>query len=262
LGSGNYNYGAFRVLYGADVLITGVNLKSRVTQADTYPGYGIALIGNEYNSTNPTSAATLVAKVIDCFFYGNVRLVSYEPFAPNSTRLPSSFILDGDFVIQDSYFMFVQGGGIIEIYQPMFMVNNFNLRGTRFDDGNLTTRLHPVSTFPVWPIYFGPSSSFLPSYAEGIRKWTLDRSVTDVDFYPNPPLVGLSGSWESGLGSFRPSNPSKYDLNTTTNQFIASWQSYTEHNVAYTNLPKLTTYYRFTEGGNTYTLAYGTNARL
>jgi len=262
LGSWNYNYGALRVAYGGDLQIIGLSLRSRVTQTDTYPGYGIALIGNTYNATNPTSAATLVHKIIDCFFYGSVRIISHDPFTPNSSRLPSSFILDGDFVVQENNFMTIQGGGIIEIYQPMFMANNFNLRKTRFDDTNTTTRLQPTSNYSTFPVYFGSTSSVIIHYGEGIKKWTLDRSTTNVDFMANPPLVGLSGDNTTGIGAFRLSDPSKYDLNTTTNQYIGSWQIHNEYPVAYTNLPKLTTYYRFTEGGTTYTLAYGTNARL
>ena len=158
--------------------------------------------------------------------------------------------------------MTIQGGGIIEIYQPMFMANNFNLRKTRFDDTNTTTRLQPTSNYSTFPVYFGSTSSVIIHYGEGIKKWTLDRSTTNVDFMANPPLVGLSGDNTTGIGAFRLSDPSKYDLNTTTNQYIGSWQIHNEYPVAYTNLPKLTTYYRFTEGGTTYTLAYGTNARL
>ena len=257
LGRGFYNYSLLRAYKNADVYITGSNMLSRQTNQLTYPGYALAIIGNAYTVGSNLSAATLTNHFINCETNSLIEIVDHDAFTPNDSRLRASVIFDGDFCFQGSNFIRIVKGSNVYSPHTAYLVNNFNIRSQRIDDTR-PSRIHTSTNFSLYPVDFGKGTTF-EFYYPTIRKWTLDRSVTEANKYDNPPFIMYNGADDSPLGTFATSS---WNFRTTTNEYQSStiW-SVNPFYKTVANMPQVNTFFIFNENGVTYGLNYGTNVR-
>lgn len=261
LGTGFYNYGVFRSVFTADILVGNLgNLYSSQTNTPIYPSYGLAIVGNKYTAGSNLSAATMIGHFISLERGPKVRFVDYDPFTPNQSKIRSSIILDGDFVFQYNNTISLYGGSSLEMYSPACIVNNVNIRNQRVDDSQ-PNRISTTANWSLYPITFSKGDT-LNVYFQPIRKWTLDGSITEVDRYDQPPILSYKGAQESGLGTFTGSPTTTWNYTTTTDQYKAS--NIEGGNISYrtvTTMPQVSTFFRFTENGSVSSVNYGAGVR-
>lgn len=256
LGTGFYNYGLVRALKNADIHVCGIALKSKQDNNYKYPGYGIAIIGNQYVAGSNLSAATLTNSFVDLNNNAYFRPVEYNAFAPNYSRINNSIIFDGDFCFNNNVFIAINSGSTIET-QPNYIVNNVNIRNQRIDD-LLPSRISTQTNVPLFPINFG-KGVLISLYNGEIRKWTIDGTSTESGKLTSSPILMYKGSYESSEGTI---TGNYWVYNTTTDAYKAS--NIYGGDIAYRPLsamPQLSTFYRFTENGSVSSLNYGVNVR-
>jgi hypothetical protein len=267
LGEGFWNYSAIRVIDGADLYICGERLKSRVTNELSYPGYGLALVGNTYTPGSPLPKSTMLNNAFYIANNAKIRLVEYNGFQPNISKIQGCVLMDGDFCLQASSTILLETGGIFDSLGPYFLVKNLNLRGQRYDDSQSDRISKYSNTYPTFPMVIGKACVFGANNADWtyLRKWTLDGSTTSTDMRTDHPIPSLTARnpagefWGSGQLTC---DGTRYYWIESTHQFITGTLDSNLYYSPISNLPRIDTYYTFSEGGNTYALKYGTNARL
>jgi len=258
LGTGFYNYSLLRLYNNMNLHICGTPLKSRQTNEYIYPGYGLAIVGNKYVSTNTNlSSSTLTNYFLTLEGNSNVRFIEYNAFTPNQSRLNASIIFDGDFTFNAGYMIYIQSGEV-QSYGSPFIVNNFNIRTQRVDDSR-PDRTHTDTDWSTFPLLFAKGISYSMYQYINFNKWTLDKSTTTVDQItsglPIPMLISVKTTSTGTIVG------DEFIFNTTTDNYKASNINYNVPYKPLSQMPQLSTYYRFTENGVSYSLNYGASVR-
>jgi len=258
LGTGFYNYSLIRALKNVDVFVCGSSLKSRQDNNYKYPGYGLAIIGNQYVAGSNLSAATLTNSFMDLNSNAYLRQIEYDAFTQNISHMRCSIIFDGDFCFNNDVFININSGSTIEAY-PIYIVNNLNIRKQRIDDSQPTRISTYSNDYPLHPVNFGKGVLISMYNSSEIRKWTLDGSSTETDKFSASPILMYKGAWDSAEGTI---TGDRWIYNITTDAYKAS--NIYGGDIIYkplSNMPQLSTFYRFTENGSLSSLKYGTNVR-
>lgn len=263
LGSGHYKYGALRCI-SSEIRLNGYRLYSSQDNADKYPGYGIAFVGNNFTAGQDLSAATILGSFVTADVNSWLRFIEYNAFSPNNSRLNAAVIMDGDFSVQTSFFCTMSRGSIIDFHPACFVKNNLNLRRELINDSDPSRKDIYTVGQSVFPVSFNKNNSL--SIDEGfIKKYTIDGTTTNVDARASGFPVFRGYNEGNKFGNFildSAINTYKYVFDTNIDEFrssnIAPTSAYAP---GLSGLLDFNVFYTFTENGAVSSLNYGAGVR-
>lgn len=274
LGTGVYCYNGLRIGDNSSVYVNHERLHSRVTNTQTYPGYGLCFVGNKSTVSRNRDTATKANHLIQLYNKSMIRIVDYNPWKPNNSTLGTAIIVDGDFVLNGSC-LFVVEDSTFE-HDPTWINSDSIFFDDRFDFSTPTQTLRwpgvNASTYPFW--HSKLSVVKLPCWNQLLRRWTIDSSVNNAGATVRTiPMQRNAGNLNVGIGSF---TATTFTYNAASPEAIASTTGFYNFNNS-TNtgtlnypdlpylpvnlLPQFNSFYNIAEGGATYILSHGINIR-
>lgn len=294
LGLGHYNYPVLWAVDASEVRLHGMATLASPEPGSTrrYPGYCLAIVGNK-----PTISTKETATKINTFFtaenQGWIRQMDWTPNKPNDSAIQCSVILDGNFIPNGNSFMNLLYGGRYEGF-PVFIQKDVIILPDRFGWDSSTILSWNSTTGNLVPFYHNKSCEVkIYNWHNPLRKFTFNGATDDTNraAYGFPMFHPTGGDFAHGVGEFKNisnvnANPvDRYTIKNTVNDFEFVTTNYNIGNslsakdpgvdntnpldypfpnlayMPYTKLPAISTFYTFTENGNTYELNYGAGVR-